>query len=138
MVKCFKMEPLIPRLRGMYWLMSFVGSIGVLLKNSSLVLWLQCAFTGVPKMLTGKKFPMKVCLLRFIMLELLRGFVVDVTSFDKLQEKRDTIFQENILTEYWEKHLTWPVFLMMLFIQTGQFPLHFHASRSHISLLQEI
>lgn len=100
------MEPLIPRLRGMYWLMSFVGSIGVLLKNSSLVLWLQCAFTGVPKMLTGKKFPMKVCLLRFIILELLRGFVVDVTSFDKLQEKRDTIFQENILTEYWEKHLT--------------------------------
>lgn len=79
--------------------MSFVGSIGVLLKNSSLVLWLQCAFTGVPKMLTGKKFPMKVCL-RFIVLELLRGFVDDVTSFEKLQEKRDTIFQENILTEY--------------------------------------
>ena len=75
---------MIPRLGGRHWLMSFVGWIGVLMKNSDLVPWLECAFVGVPKMLTGKNFPMNVCALRFIVLKLLRGFVDNVTSFSNL------------------------------------------------------
>ena len=38
---------MIPRLGGMHWLMSFVGCIGVLMENSGLVPWLECAFAGV-------------------------------------------------------------------------------------------
>ena len=41
----------------MHWLMSFVGCIGVLMENSGIVPWLECAFAGVSKMLKGKKFP---------------------------------------------------------------------------------
>ena len=41
-------------------------------------------FRWYSKILTGKEFPMNVLALRFIVLELLRGFVDDATSFDEL------------------------------------------------------
>ena len=55
---------------------------------------------------------MNVHVLRFMVLELLRGFVDDVTSIAELQEKLDSISQENILAEHWVKNLIRPVFLM--------------------------
>ena len=121
---------MIQRLGGMHWLMSFVGCIGVLMENGGLVLWLERAFTNVSKMLTGKKFPKNVRALGVLVLELLRGFVDNVTSFDELQEKLDSISQENILAEHWVKNLIRPVFLMMLFIRAereGEFLLHLYA-----------
>ena len=72
--------------------MSFVGCISVLKEKGGLVLWLECAFTGVPKMLTVKKLEMNVPALRFIVLKLMRGFVNNITSLDKLQEKLDSIY----------------------------------------------
>ena len=72
------------RLGGMHWLMSFVGCISVLMENSSLVPSSAYAFTIVPKMLKGKKLPMNVSALRFIVLKLLRCFAGYVTSFEKL------------------------------------------------------
>ena len=86
---------------------------------------------------------MDVCALRFIVLELLRGFVNDVTSFDELSEKLDCISQENILAERWVKNLIQLIFLMTLFItveREGELPLHLYACKkcSHISLLQGI
>ena len=75
------------------------------MEKSGLVPWLECAFAGVPEVLTGKTFPINVCALRFIVLELLRGFVDDVASFKELQEKLDSISQENILAEHWLKNL---------------------------------
>ena len=90
---------MIQRLGGMHWLMSFFGCIGVLMENGGLVPWLERAFTNVSKMLTGKKFPKNVRALGVLVLELLRGFVDNVTSFDELQEKLDSISQENILAE---------------------------------------
>ena len=59
--KCFY-----PRLGGMHWLMSFVGCIGKLMENSGMEKVLSAAFAGVPKMLTGKKFPMNVRALRLL------------------------------------------------------------------------
>ena len=76
-----------------------MGCIGVLMENSGLVPWLEYGFVGAPKMLTGKKFPMNIHALRFILSKLLRGFRDDVISFGKLQEKLDSISQENILAE---------------------------------------
>ena len=43
-----------PRIGGMHWLMSFVGSVGNLTKNSGLDLLMKPAFAGVEKMLLGK------------------------------------------------------------------------------------
>ena len=132
---------MIPRLGGMHWLMSFVGCIGVLMENSGLVPWLKCAFTSVSKMLTGKTFQRNVRALGVLVLELLGGFVDDVTSFDELQEKLDSISQENILAEHWVKNLIRPVFLVMLFIRVereGESLIHLVQKCSHISLLQDI
>ena len=41
----------------MHFLMSFIGSISSLMAGSGLKEILEKAFGGVPKMLTGKKFP---------------------------------------------------------------------------------
>ena len=51
---------MIPRLGGMHWLISFIGCVGVLMEDSGLVPWLQSAFASVPKMMTGKKFPINI------------------------------------------------------------------------------
>ena len=121
-----------PRLGGMHWLMSFVGCVGVLMENSGLVPWLKSAFAGVPKMLTGKKFPMNIRALRFAVLELLRDFVDDVTSYDELQIKLNDVSKKSILAEHWINNLIRPVFLMMLFIRAereGEFPLHLYACK---------
>ena len=56
---------MISRLGGMHWLMSFIGCVGVLMENTGLVPLLQSAFARVPKMMTGKKFPMNMRALRY-------------------------------------------------------------------------
>ena len=68
----------------MHWIMSFLGSIGVLMKNSGLLPWLKSAFVGIEKMLTEKKIPMDIRALRFAMLELLRNHVEEMESFEIL------------------------------------------------------
>ena len=76
---------IIPRLDDMHWLMSFVGGVGVLMENSGLVPWLQFAFASVPKMMTGKKFPMTIRVLSFAVMELPKGFIDDVYSYEDLE-----------------------------------------------------
>ena len=78
---------MIPRLGGMHWLMSFIGCVGVLMENSGLVPWLQSAFASVPKMMTGKKFPMNTRALSFAVMELLKGFIDDVYSMKTLRKE---------------------------------------------------
>ena len=51
---------MVPRLEGTHWRMGFVGCIGLLMESNSLVPWLECAFSDVPKKLVGNKFPMNV------------------------------------------------------------------------------
>ena len=68
----------IPRIDGMHWLMSFVGSVGFLMENSSLQKMMKFVFAGTEKMLTGKKFSMNVRALRFVVVELLHGFIDDM------------------------------------------------------------
>ena len=52
-----RFQNFIPSISGMHWIMSFVGTIGVLMTNSGLLPWLKSAFGGVEKMITGKKSP---------------------------------------------------------------------------------
>ena len=60
--------------------MSFVGSVGVLMEKSGLQKMIKSVFAGIEKMLTRKKFPLNVRALRFVVVELLRGFVDDMSA----------------------------------------------------------
>lgn len=102
------------------------------MENSILVPWLKCAFAGRPKMLIGKKFPMNVRALRFTVLDLIKGFVDNVISFDELHGKFDNISQKNILTQLWMKNLCLPVFLMFIRAEQGGFPLPLMHARLHL------
>ena len=44
-----RFQNFIPRIGGMHWIISFVGSIGVLMKNSGLLPWLKRPFEGAEK-----------------------------------------------------------------------------------------
>ena len=65
-------DKFIPRLGGMHMLMSFVGSVDVLMADSGLSDIMQAAFAGVAKMLLGTKFPQNVRALRMVAEEVLR------------------------------------------------------------------
>ena len=60
----------VPRLGGMHFLMSLVGAVGTLMSNTGLTEIMQTTFGGVPKMLSGKKFPQNVRALRMVVEEL--------------------------------------------------------------------
>ena len=53
-------------LGGMRSLMSFVGSVGTLMAESGLAEVMSAVFGGVPKMLSGKKFPQNMRALQLI------------------------------------------------------------------------
>ena len=83
------------RLGGMHTLMSFVGAVGTLMSNSGLEEIMKSAFAGVPKMLTGKNFPMNVRSLRMVVEELLRHRICTFTSYDEMMMKLDEISKES-------------------------------------------
>ena len=126
---------IIPRLGGMHWLMSSIGCVGVLMEKSGLVPWLQSAFGSVPKMMTGKKFPMNMRALRFVVIELLKGFIDDVYYFEDLEKRMKFLAQKSMIAEHWINNLIRPVLLMMLFVRAereGEFPLHLYACHQMI------
>ena len=111
----------------MHQLIIFVGGIGVLAEIVVLYVGSKVHFWS-SKMLTDNKFPLNVCALRVIVLELLRGFVDNATSFDELQQY---ILGEYLCRTLDEKSYM-AVFLIMLFIcaERGRgFPLHFYACK---------
>ena len=83
----------VPRLGGMHFLMSFVGAVGTLMSNSGLTEIMQTTFGGVPKMLSGKKFPENVRALRMVVEELLRSIVTGTVK-DKQNNKTTTTHKE--------------------------------------------
>ena len=50
--------------------MSLFGAVGTLMSNTGLTEIMQTTFGGVPKMLSGKKFPQNVRALRMVVEEL--------------------------------------------------------------------
>ena len=118
-----------PRIGGMHWLMSFIGCVGVLMENSGLTPWLKSSFAGAEKMLIGKKFPQNIRALRFIV-ELLKDFVDDLSSYEELQAMLDDLAAKRILSKHWIENLIKPVFLTMLYIRAereGNFALHLYS-----------
>ena len=62
------------RLGGMHLLTNYVGCIGSLMAGSGIVEVLSEAFSGVLKMVTGKKYPDNVRAQRMLVEELIRPF----------------------------------------------------------------
>ena len=116
-----------PRIGGMHWLISFIGSVGKLMKNSALDRLMKAAFEGVEKMLIGKKFPMNVRALRIFVIELLREIISEETTRDKMISTLQTLSKKSLLARHWIENLIYPVFLMMIYIRAereGEFRLH--------------
>ena len=59
----------------MHMLMSFSGAVGYLIAGSGIEEVLSVTFSGVAKMLSGKKYPHNVRALRLLVEELLRPIV---------------------------------------------------------------
>ena len=89
-----------PRIVGMHWYVSFVVSVGKLMKNSGLDMLMKTAFAGVEKMLIGKKFPMNIRALRIVVLELLQT----LTDTDATREDIISTFQALSDTSQLAKH----------------------------------
>ena len=77
-----------PRISGMHWVMSFVGCIGFLMKNSGLISWLKSAFGGAEKTLSGQKINMNIRTPLFAMLELLRDYIGKMKSEKTLRSEK--------------------------------------------------
>lgn len=121
-----------PRLGGMHWLMSFIGSIGKLMKNSGLDRLLKTTFGGVDKMLIGKKFPQNVRALRIIVIEMLRPLISQDTTESDFTATMEELCKKSVLAEHWINNLVRPVLLVMMYIQAernGKFDLHLHACK---------
>ena len=90
------------RLGGMHMLMSFVGAVGSLMKESGLV-EVNTGFSGVAKMLNGKKFPQNIRALRIIVEELLRKIIQDskVGSYDELMLHLEDISGNSRTAKLW-------------------------------------
>ena len=119
-----------PRLGGMHLFMSFVGCCGTLMAGSGLLEILSVAFAGVPKMLSGKKFPQNVRALRMVAEEILREFVNDVDSPEDLTNKLERAAAKSPTSKLWVDYLLKPVFIMMLYERAekeGEFLLHLRA-----------
>lgn len=119
----------IPRLGGMHWVMSFVGCIGKLMSNSGLERIMGSAFGGANKMLLGKKFPMNVRALRFVLLELLIDFKDQMSQYNDLDSFIDSL-PTTRLSKHWVENFIKPVLLILLYIRAereGEFALHLYA-----------
>ena len=70
-------------------------------------------FAGAEKMLVGKKFLMNVRALRFVVIELLFGFIDDIKDQNEFDLLLKRISEESVLSEHWLKNLM-HTFLLML------------------------
>ena len=85
-----KFNEIIVRLGGTRMFMSFLGSIGTLMKGTGLEQIMVDVFGGVKKMLDGKKYPDNFRTLRIVAEELLRD-VIDPNNFEITDELLETL-----------------------------------------------
>lgn len=116
-----------PRLGGMHTLMSFCGGIGKLMIDSGLADILKCAFGGVDKMLSGKKFPQNVRAFRLLTEELLRDLLDGIDSFAHMDATLSEVSNRSATAKLWVDCFVRPCHIMMTFIRAereSDWPLH--------------
>ena len=119
----------VPRLGGMHMMMNFVGAVGALMRGSGLEDILKSTFAGVPKLLSGKKFPQNVRAIRIVTEELLRPIFnnQELHTMKELTDYLDSKSKNSNTTKLWVDCLIKPVLIMMEFIRAeseGDWPLH--------------
>ena len=110
--------------------MSFVEAVGSLMSNTGLTEIMQTTFGGVPKMLTGKKFPQNARALRMVVEELMRSIVVTTEDYEQLLSILDDKASHSRTAKLWIDNLIKPVLLMMVFVRAereADWPLHMWA-----------
>ena len=107
----------VQRLGGMHLLMSFIGCIGVLTTNSVFQEILQKAFSGVEKMLTGKKFPKNLRALRMVVEELLRDVIANFQRYGDLEAYLRETSLKSKTSKHWVDNLIKPIFIILLFVR---------------------
>ena len=122
----------VKRIGGMHTLMSFIGAVGTVMSNSGIEEVMNSAFAGVPKMLSGKKFPQNVRALRLVTEVLLRDIIAGTESHAHLTSMLDELSTKSRTAKLWVENIIKPVFIMMLFVRAerereGDWPLHFVA-----------
>ena len=120
----------VPRLGGMHCLMSFVGAVGALMAGSGLEDVLKSTFAGVPKLLSGKKFPENIRALRIVVEEVLRPVLDKVDNIDTLMTVLETTSRQSRTTKLWVDCLIKPVLIIMSFVRAereGDWLLHLSA-----------
>ena len=95
--------------------MSFIGAVGTLMGNTGLSEIMQTAFGGVPKMLTGKRFPQNMRALRMVVEELLSSIIVTSEDYEQLMSILNDKANKSRTAKLWTDNLIKPVFLMMIF-----------------------
>ena len=126
------------RLGGMHALMSFAGAVGSLMAESGLSDILSGVFGGVPKMLSGKKFPQNVRALRLMAEEVVRGLFTDhhFENTEDLMKALDQIASESRTVQLWVEILVKPVLLMMACEKIGDYKVYdFNAIYSKVIAL---
>ena len=123
----------IPRLGGMHMLMSFVGCVGTLMAGSGLEEILQSTFAGVPKLLSGKKYPQNVRALRLVVEELLHPIFdnKEIRTVAELHKFLDAACQRSRTTKLWIDCLVKLVLIIMTFVRAereADWPLHLLAA----------
>ena len=117
---------IILRLGGMHFLMNIISCIGGLAAGSGCTEILGAAFAGVPKMLSGKKYPQNFRALVMLTEELLRAILsVDATSSPEnqissmadMQKHIDTLSVQSRTAKFWIDIIIRPTLLCMKFVR---------------------
>ena len=122
---------------GMHMLMSFVGAVGTLIQGLGLSEVLESTFAGVAKMLSAKKFPQNVRVMRLVVEELLRGIMQNknITSMEEMLSYLDKTASVSNRVDCLLK----PVFIMMMYVRAereGDWPLHLVAVKQMLPYLK--
>ena len=116
-------------------LMSFIGAVGNLMKETGLADIMSSAFAGVNKMLIGKKFPMCMRALRMVVEVVLQPILNELTvqCYDTFIASLEERAQKSRTYRLWLDCLIKPVLLMMTYIRAereGDWLLHVYCVKA--------
>ena len=105
------------RLGGMHALLSFVGSVGVLMGNSGLEEVLKAAFGGVTRILAGKNFPQNTRALRMVAEELFQPIISRAESHEDLVSISEKEATKSRTAKVWVENIVIHVLIMMIYVR---------------------
>ena len=111
----------------MHWLITFAGFVVKPMKNSGLDILMKTAFSGVDKMLIGKKFPVNTRAPQVVVIELLRTLIGEETAQNNMTTILQDFSNKIQIAERWIRNLICPVLLMIMYVcaeRKGEFGLH--------------